>query len=210
MPDKIAYNWGDGFLHIKLGNRTEPRIKALYWGEFLLTAGMSTVFLIQAFPLSGSWFHMASAIGSAVLYLLASYRFASRMFFTEELWLDNEFLTIISSTPFKRKLNRYDWANIGPLHYTGIASKTDHPLKGDCYDYFGFETQEKLIQNIHQEGNIYFNYWGYSIRFAKGVYSWDAEEMINMMKLYAGSSLRLGPEWGRMMPETWYGLEGEA
>lgn len=195
MPSKTIYNWGDGHLQIKLGNRTAPRIKALYWGEFLVTLGMSTVFMLRAMPVSASGLHMAAFTFSAVLYLLASYRFISRTFYTEELWLDDTFLTVISSTPFKRKLNRYDWENIGPIHYIGKEVKTDHPLKGQCYDYFGFETQEQLIQNIHEEGNLYFNYGGYMVRFAKCVYSWDAEEMLDMMRLFAGNKLRLGKEW---------------
>lgn len=209
MPDKIIYNWGDDHLHIKLGNRIEPRIKALYWGEFIITLGMSTIFLVQSYPFSDTLLHIAASVSCAILYLLASYRFISRTFYTEELWLDNEFLTVISSTPFKRKLNRYDWENIGPMHYTGKDIKTDHPLKGQCYDYFGFETQEKLIQNIHEEGNLYFNYGGYIIRFAKSVYSWDAEEMMDIMKLYAGDKLHMGAEWKYMTPESWFDAESE-
>ena len=202
MPNTTIYHWGDDHLQIKLGNRTAPRIKALYWGEFIITLGMSTIFLLQAFPIGHSAVHMIAATGSAVLYLLASYRFISRTFYTEELWLDDMFLTIISSTPFKRKLNQYDWDNIGLLHYIGKDTKTDHPLKGQCYDYFGFETQEKLIQNIHEDGNLYFNYCGYRVRFAKGVYSWNAEEIVGMMQLYAGSKLHLGVEWESIMEDS--------
>jgi hypothetical protein len=202
MPNTTIYHWGDNYLQIKLGNRTAPRIKALYWGEFLITLGMSTIFMLQSFPIAHNVVHMMAAAGSAVLYLLASYRFISRTFYTEELWLDDMFLTIISSTPFKRKLDQYDWANIGQLHYIGKDSKTDHPLKGQCYDYFGFETQEKLIQNIHEDGNLYFNYGGYRVRFAKGVYSWNAEEMVGMMQLFAGNKLHLGIEWENILQDS--------
>lgn len=81
--------------------------------------------------------------------------------------------------------------------------------KRQCYDYFGFETQEQLIQDIHDEGNLYFNYEGYAVRFARGVYSWDAEEMVRIMKLYAGRSLKLAPEWKQLMQQTSYDIEDE-
>jgi len=209
MPDKILYNWGTNHLQIKLGDRIAPRIKALYWGEFVLTAGMATIFLLQSFPLTASFFNAVAGIGAAFLYGLAAHRFMARMLYKEEVWLDEEFMMLVNITPFKRKVSKYDWHDVGPLHYTGKRSKTDHPLKGQCYDYFGFETQEQLIQNIYDEGNLYFNYCGFSVRFAKGVYSWDAEEMVRMMKLYMGDALRLGPEWKRMEQQM-FDVEDEA
>lgn len=210
MPDKIRYSWGSNHLHIVLGDRAAPRIKALYWGEFLLTSGMATVFLLQSLPIMHSVLHLIAGIGSAFLYALAAYRFFSRMFFREEVWLDEEYLMIVNATPFKRKIRKYEWQDMGALHYAGKMQKTDHPLKGQCYDYFGFETQEQLIQNIHDEGNLYFNYQGYAVRFAIGVYSWDAEEMVSMMKIYMGNNLRLGPEWTRMAQQSsHYDMEDE-
>ncbi|OSZ78195.1 hypothetical protein CAP35_08010 [Chitinophagaceae bacterium IBVUCB1] len=210
MQDKITYHWGDRHLQIVLGNRIAPRIKALYWGEFVLTLGMATVFLMQSLPMLTDVIHFVSGIGAAFLYALAAYRFLSRMMYREELWLDDEYMMVVSTTPFKRKVSKYSWDGIGPLHYAGKLMKTDHPLKGQCYDYFGFETQEQLIQNIHDEGNLYFNYEGFAVRFARGVYSWHAEEMVRIMKLFAGNNLRLAPEWKQLMQQTSYDMEGEA
>jgi len=99
-----------------------------------------------------------------------------------------------------RKLH-YDWEELGTLHYIGKGAKTDHPLKGKCFDYFGFDTQEKVVQDLHHDGNLYFEYKGIPVRFARGIYSWHAEEIVNMIRLFAGSSLRLGPEWQNIMQE---------
>jgi hypothetical protein len=88
---------------------------------------------------------------------------------------------------------------LGRLHYEGKGPKTDHPLKGRCFDYFGFETQEQIIQTLHQDGNLYFDTPQGKLYFAAGVYSWDAEEMVQMMKMYMGTSLLLGPEWEEML-----------
>jgi len=202
MKNKITYQWGDEHLLIDLGNRSQPRIRILFWAEFILTSGMATIFLLRSFPLTSDIVNLISGLGAATLYILAAYRFLTRMFSKECILLDPGAFTIITSTPFTKAVATYQWDDIGPLHYTGKSSKTDHPLKGNCYDYFGFETQEQLIQNLHHDGNMYFNHKGAPVRFARCVYSWHAEEMVQMMKIYSGPRLRLGPEWKRMMQQA--------
>ncbi len=207
MPNnnQVSYHWGDRSLLISLGNRTEKRIKILFWAEFFLTAGWATIMLIRAFPLSGSLLNIAIALGASLMYMLAAYRFFSRVFHSEKLLLHPNVFEIISRTPFSYKARSFEWKHMGPLHYVGQEKKTDHPLIGKCYDYFGFETQEKLIHKLHNEGNMYFNYGGFPVRFGKGVYSWTAEEIVNMMQLYVGNKLLLGPEWAQMVQEHDFG-----
>ena len=195
----IKYYWGDRHLIISLGNRTNFRIRALYMIELILTATMATLFLIQSFPFRAGMLHVAAGMGAAALYLLAANRFLARMFFNESIMLDATSLTLIQKTLFSKQIKRFHWYNVGMLHYQGTIPKTDHPLKGKCYDYFGFETQEQLIQSLHHPGNMYIETPEGRVYFALGVYSWDAEEMVQMMKIYAGNALKLGPEWEEML-----------
>lgn len=197
----ITYYWGDKNLLISLGNRTQKRIRALYIAELILTAGMATVFLLQSIPFRQTFIHWTACAGATVLYLLAANRFLARMFFSEQILLDEHSLTIIKKTLLSQQVFRYNWEEIGTLHYAGKGAKTDHPLKGKCFDYFGFETQEHLIQSLHHDGNMYFDTYDGRMYFAAGVYSWDAEEIVRMMKLYIGSNLQLGPEWKEMLQE---------
>ena len=195
----ITYFWGEHTLLISLGNRTNGRIRALYLIEFMLLATMATVFLLQSLPLTKNFVHWVACIGASLIYLIAANRFLSRMFFTEKLLLDQHSITIIKKSLFSKDIKRYDWRQIGTLHYEGKSRKTDHPLKGFCFDYLGFETQEQLIQTLHHNGNLYFDTIEGRVYFAAGVYSWDAEEMVQLMKLYIGTSLQLGPEWSEML-----------
>lgn len=197
----ITYYWGERNLLIKLGNQTNVRIRALYFMEFLFTAAMATVFLLQSIPFNRSFIHWAAAVGASVLYLLASHRLLARIFLTERILLEQNTVTIIKKTLYSQQVRRFDWRNIGALHYEGMGTKTDHPLKGKCYDYFGFETQEHLIKNLHHEGNLYFDSMKGRVYFASGVYSWNAEELVQIMRLYIGSTLKLGPEWKEMLQE---------
>ena len=198
----ITYYWGDRSLLIRLGNRTQPRIRALYLVEFLVTTGMASIFLLQSLPFRHSFVNWTAAIGASTLYLLSAYRFLSRIFFSERILIDQYSLTLVKKTIFTQQVRRYDWQRIGMLHYEGKGTKTDHPLKGKCFDYFGFETQEHLIQSLHHDGNLYFETLEGRVYFAAGVYSWDAEDMVQIMKLYIGATLQLGPEWKEMLQET--------
>lgn len=197
----ITYHWGDRALLITLGNKVGTRIRALYIAELILTLSMATVFLLQSVPFRHNIINWVAATGASVLYIIAAYRFLARIFFKEQLLLDANHITIIRNTLLSRHASKFDWRHIGPLHYQGKAQKTDHPLKGGCFDYFGFETQEHLIQSLHHEGNLYFDTPNGRIYFAPGVYSWDAERMVQMMKLYSGTMLQLGPEWNDMLQE---------
>jgi hypothetical protein len=162
---------------------------------------MATILLIKSYPFTHALLDGITGIGAAALYLLAANRFLSRIFFSEHLLIDQFSLTIVRKWAFTRQVRRYNWRQIGALHYEGKGAKTDHPLKGKCFDYFGFETQEHLIQSLHDEGNLYFDTFEGRVYFAAGVYSWNAEEMVQIMKLYIGSSLQLGPEWKEMLME---------
>jgi hypothetical protein len=197
----ITYHWGDRTLLITLGNKLNNRIRALYIAELVFTGCMATVFLLQSIPFRHNFINWIAATGASLLYLLAAYRFLSRIFFNEQLLLDTKHMTIIRKTLLSRHVARYDWDQIGALHYEGKSRKTDHPLKGNSFDYFGFDTQEHLIQSLHHEGNLYFDTKKGRVFFAPGVYSWDAEKLVQIMKLYTGNSIKLGPEWDEMLQE---------
>lgn len=201
MKKGIQYHLGADYLLVSLGNRIQPKIAILLSAELLCTTGIATVFILRSFPWQGQLTNMVMAIGAIALYVLAFYRFLSRIFFQEQLLIDKEELAIIHQTPFARKNTRYHWHRIGAIRYGGKYKKTAHPLKGECYDYFGFETQEQLLQNLHHDGNLYFLYEGKKIHFARNVYSWDAEKIVYMARLYAGNSVNLGPEWEQMLQE---------
>ncbi len=201
MAKDITYNWGRDHLLIDLGYRLEPRVRALFWAELTLTFSMASVFLMKAFPFSGQWMHWATGVGAVVLYLLAAWRFLSRMAYREQLLVENAHFTIIQTTFLKKQVHRYLWTEMGHLHYASNPKKTDHPLKGKHIDYWGFDTQEHVVQRLYQEGNLYFNYDGYAVRFGRNIYSWHAEEIVRMICLYAGDRLHLGAEWRNLMQE---------
>ena len=153
----ITYYWGNRSLLINLGNRTSIRMRVLHVFEFLFTSGLATIFFIQSLPLHKNYFHWVACLGAGMLYFLAARRFLIRMFFSESVILDDQCIAFVKKTIFSKQVRRYDWRLLGALHYEGKGEKTDHPLKGRCFDYFGFETQEQIIQTLHRDGNLYFD-----------------------------------------------------
>jgi hypothetical protein len=201
MKAKIKYLWGKDHLLIDLGNRIEPRIRIIYCIEFLVTLGIATIFLLQSYKLQDNWLHFIASVALSLLSLLAVYRFASRMLYKEQIVITDAHFTIIKRTPFRSNTASYDWETMGALHYRGKDAKTDHPLKGKNFDYFGFDAQEHLVQDLHHDGNLYFEYDGLPVQFARGIYSWHAEEIVRMIRLHSGTLLQLGSEWKYLMQE---------
>ncbi|NDC42888.1 MAG: hypothetical protein EBZ77_15285 [Chitinophagia bacterium] len=196
---QITYHWGANSLTIDIGNRTDKRIRILYLFELLFTTGVAALFFVRTMGIHQYYLQWISAIGASTLVFLAVRRLLLRVFYSETVILDDKYITFVRKNLFAKNVRRYDWRLLGPLHYEGKARKTDHPLKGKYFDYFGFESQEQLIQSLHHEGNLFFDNPGGRLYFAFCVYSWDAEEMVQMMKMYMGVNLTLGPEWQEML-----------
>ncbi len=197
--ESITYFWGARSLLINIGNRTSRQMRFLFVLEFVFTIGLATVFFIKALPFKFNLMNWVAGLGACALYFLATRRFLLRMFYSECILLDEQCIAFVKKTIFSRQIRRYDWRLLGPLHYEGQVLKSGHPLKGKTFDYFGFETNDQLIQTLHKEGNLFFDTPQGRLYFASGVYSWDAEEMVQMMKMYMGTSLQLGPEWEQML-----------
>jgi hypothetical protein len=206
-PEGIVFHWGEVHVTADLGQRLEPRVKVLFWAELLVTCGIATVFLLQTLSARGDhgsavWMRWASCAGAATLYGLAACRFLQRVSFREQVVMDATHVTLVQKDFFRHRSRSYDRAGMGPLRYVGRDIKTDHPLAGRHFDYFGFETHERLVQALHGDGSLYFEYHGYPVRFGRGLYSWHAEELVSMMRLYCGDTLQLGPEWEKMMQDV--------
>lgn len=203
MPSQIIYHWGKDHLLIDLGRRVEPRIRVLFWAEMLLTSGMASILLMQSLSEGpDALLFWLFGMGAGILYGLAAFRFLSRCLYRELLLLDANTLALLQKGFLTRRLRRFSWADAGPLHYRTPEAKTDHPLKGRLYDYWGFDTHERLVQQLHQEGNLAFASRVGEIRFGRGLYLWHAEELVQMMKLYAGGAMQLGREWAHILQNS--------
>ncbi|HTN47398.1 MAG TPA: hypothetical protein VL098_13695 [Flavipsychrobacter sp.] len=193
----IQYLWGEDRLEIDLGNRVASRIKMILCGEFVITVSMATVFLLRSFQVQMWGVGLLLGIGASVLYVLASYRLASRIYYREKIEITPHHFVLTTQTLISKKTYAYDWRCIGTLHY--IGKDIQNTCGSDCYDYLNFNKHELLLQDLHHSGNLFFTYKDEPVRFARGIYSWHAEEIVRMIQLYAGNNLKLGAEWKHLI-----------
>ncbi len=198
----IVYLWGKDDLRIVLCSRMDSRVRLLYWFELLMAVSIATIFVLQALFVQHRFWPLLINMGACAIYTIAIYRFLSRTFFKEQLLITPTHFHIIRQTPFSRYHQSFDWQYMSPLRYIGRDRKTDFVLKGEGFDYSAFDRQEQLVQDLHQDGNLYFEYRNRPVRFARGIYIWHAEEIVRMIQLHAGHLLVLDEEWKNILQET--------
>ncbi len=201
MKQDIQYYWGEDRLEINLGNRVTPRIRMVLCVEFLITTSIAVLFFIRSFHILTWELRLVFATGAFLLFVLAAYRLLSRFRYHEKIIATQQNFMLQHKTMISSQTLVYDWRYMGLLHYLGKEVKKLHTAKQ--YDYLNFSHQELLLQDLHQSGNLFFTYKDTElVRFARGVYSWDAEEIVRMIQLFAGGNIQLGSEWERLLESS--------
>ena len=180
---------------VEFGN-ISTRLKILF--VFAAISGLSFIFI----PLSYSELiiedpkgHVGLIILSLIFIIvgiLVCYRYLKRVLQKESVLISRDSLTIINSAFMRKRERPYEISNIAYLNYMGKAKKTDHPLKGQSFDYLGFETQELVIAEVNNEGNLSFMYGDKLISFGRDVYSWDAEKINTILTKVTEGKLSVG------------------
>ena len=132
------------------------------------------------------------SVFSLIIYSIIVFRFFKRINNKESILVTPDSLFVINVYLINRKITKYDIGEISSLMYCGVPNKTDHPLKGQSFDYLGFDSQEYVIRNVNNDGNISFVYNQKQINFGKEVYSWDAEKIDGIFNKITGGKLRIG------------------
>jgi hypothetical protein len=109
--------------------------------------------------------------------LIAGYRYASSASRIENIKIDKKTLVITKGNWFRKKHTAYIRDKISQLRYVPKPVLTDHPLAGNGFDYLGFQTQQRVINEMFGDNKIAFDYEGQLISFGKNLYSWDFEEL---------------------------------
>jgi hypothetical protein len=183
----------DGELFIDLGNKLNRRVKTLFFfgilsGIPIIYSGLS--YSIEFIQIQMYWL-AALFIAILIIGILVSYRYCIRILRSESLLITSDTFFLITSV-FNRSFKKpYEIDKISELNYNGPAHKTDHPLKGQSFDYLGFDTQEKVIASVNDEGNLSFTYGDKQVYFGRAVYSWDAEEINNAITSFTKGKLKI-------------------
>lgn len=155
-----------------LQRRTALRAKLLFLALGIVGLANAAGLLITARA------GVLAAIIGAVFYGLVFWRYMARIGQGERLELSVNRLVIINDKKlFGATRNAYDVQKIQGLRYCGFRKSLDHPLKGQSFDYLGFQTTQQVVDAVVDDGNISFGYEGREVHFGIGLPSWDAKEL---------------------------------
>jgi len=137
-----------------------------------------------------------SFIGSIIIlfcivaFLIASFRFINKATETEKLFVNKERMEIIASGLLKIKKESFLLADISDFKFLEKQRYEPHPLKGETFDYLGFQTQQQVIQDLHSEGRAAFVYRGRQVNFGKELVSWEFSELEVLLYELTGNDFR--------------------
>lgn len=171
---------------IEFSKQTNSKVNVILYAEaFLSLIGAIAFLLIAISELYEPGDHLFITIIIACLslvFFLAFRRYITKATAKESLLISPHTLCIINNSIFQRSQHQYAITEITEMKFLGKQHMTDHPLKGESFDYLGFQTQQEVINTVHDGGNISFSYNGKQIHFGKSVPSWHAEEIDKLIR----------------------------
>ncbi|MBL7712166.1 MAG: hypothetical protein JNL13_06875 [Chitinophagaceae bacterium] len=126
----------------------------------------------------------------AALYGIAAYRFINKALMSEIILIDPAHLQLIRSGFLSKKVQSFNPKLIRQLSYLQRPEAPRHPLAGESFDYFGFQTQQQMINELHGDEKVSFVYEGKTVSFGEHIYSWDFEEIEKIFKEFIGADFR--------------------
>lgn len=174
--------FGHGSLII-LSKPFDTRAKALFLAYCI-------VFAVGVVVPFGSLFYDYPTIVGTMLFLafgiaqlVGSYRFGRSAILQERVFIDaKEF--ILMEKGFKMKREVFELASITHFRFLEKPEMAPHPLACESFDYLGFQTEQKVINEMYGDNRIAFDFEGKTFTFGKNIYSWDFDEIVGVMRSY--------------------------
>lgn len=135
------------------------------------------------------------SIGMSIGFLVISYRFIKKALFAEKLYINKNLLTISKGGFLYGSSFSYDISLISNFRHLDKPEITKHPLAGESFDYFGFQTEQKVINEMHGDNRLAFDYNGTTITFGENIYSWEFGELEVLLYDITGNDFRYTDEF---------------
>ncbi len=177
---------------ITLSKPFDTRGKILYIIKFSCFSIAAIAFVVTMFASSNSIGLIIFAIVFGAVYLIAGYRFINKALQTEKLFIIKDSLTISRRGFLSHKASTYATAGISNFRSLDKPETTAHPLAGQTFDYLGFQTEQKVISEMHGDNRIAFDYNGKTVKFGENIYSWDFDEIERLICEVTGIDFRRG------------------
>ena len=189
MADRVIISSDGDDTSIQIGNGLNSRIKLLFAIEAV--GGVFCVLIFSYLFTVDGFIGVIPFLLSAAIIVFGVYvtlRYTNKITEHETITVSNDFLTITKKSLFQEKIGKYDFQKVSDMKFAGFEKYTDHPLKGESFDYLGFQTADKQIQTIHEEGTVSFMYEGETVYFGKRLPSWEVEKIAEVIISKKGNS----------------------
>lgn len=100
----------------------------------------------------------------------------------EVLILDVDHLLIQKGFGWFKKTKQFKIKEIENLRFREEKEKADHSLKTESFDYLGFQTEQKVIDEFYKDDRIKFDYRGKNFSFGKDIMNWEFEELLSILQ----------------------------
>jgi hypothetical protein len=191
----IVKDYEDGKI-ITFSKPMDSRAKILYAFYFLSFFAAAAIFLY--FLLTEKDLDIIALLvgifGVAACFI-AAFRFVNKALMREELFINKKELQLINQSILLENIRSYDVTKISNFRHLSKPELTKHPLAGEAFDYLGFQTEQKVISEMHGDNRLAFDYETRTITFGENIYSWEFEELQILLYDVTGNDLRYNDEF---------------
>jgi hypothetical protein len=167
-----------------LSKPLDTRAKTLYLIHSIFLGVRGILLFYPAFDILDSVIGTTILLALCAAQLISSYRFAHAAMLQEHIFIDGKELFLITKGIGTRKRLVFDLASITNFRSLEKPVMAAHPLAGQSFDYLGFQTEQQVINEMHGDNRVAFDYEGKTIKFGKNIYSWEFDEILDTLKKY--------------------------
>jgi hypothetical protein len=128
----------------------------------------------------------------AIAMYIASFRFFNKAVLLEKLEVNAREIRWVKKGLLKSKTVFFDIKEISDFRFIEKKTIAPHPLAGQSMDYLGFQTTDKMINQLGDDNQIAFDYKGQTISLTADIYSYEFDEIKSVFDNEHGGDLKAG------------------
>lgn len=125
-----------------------------------------------------------------IVVMIGGYRFLRRATWKEILMIDKDHLIVKKGSLVGMKTFDFPISELSRFRFLSKQDLTPHPLAGQSMDYLGFDTEQKLVNEVHGDDLMAFDYRGKYFSFGQNTASWEYDEIADLVMQVSGRDIR--------------------
>lgn len=194
-------DYKDGKL-ITLSTSLDSRAKLLIFFNFLVFLFGACAFLYMSLTMRDNIPALSITILATIAFFIGAYRCANKCFLSEKIFINKNELQLVYHGFLNKKILSFQTNKISNFRHLDKPELSEHPLAGKTFDNMGFDTEQKVVNEIHGDKRVAFTYEGKTITFGDGVYSWDFETLEILLYDITGNDFRYDDVFEKTIPRS--------